>query len=124
MPNELDAKICEYNGLKQKQFPIVKSITFSQGIDPIGVTGEFQQQLSLVFSDNESFVGPFFYLELFGVRNFIFEQPTLSVFNLYLEISKIATDDVQASRFAVRNLEMDVAFRCLCCDFVAAISER
>lgn len=122
MSSELDAKIADYYALDPLRFPVVKSITFTQGLDPICGAGEMQHHLSLVFANDESFTGDLLFLELFGVRNFVFEQPSLSLFNLYLSIETIGEGGGVDGHFKVFSSEQDVKLVCSCRDFVAAIA--
>ncbi len=120
MSDELDAKIAEYYSLSPLRFTVMKSSSLTQGFDP--TTGEMRQQLSIVLAQDETFAGEMLYLELSGVRNFRFEQPSLSLVNLDLEITKAPPGQKYDRRIVVMNAEQDVAFVCSCHDFIAAIA--
>jgi hypothetical protein len=120
MTGELEAKIAEYYALAPLRFTVMKSNTLTQGFDP--TTGEMQQQVTVVLSKDESFRGEMLHLELFGVRNFRFEQPPWSLVSLYVEIGKAPPNGGFERRFVVLNAEQDGTFVCSCHDFAAVIA--
>jgi hypothetical protein len=117
---ELGAKIAEYYAIEPKRFSVMKSMSMTQGVDL--ATGVMEQQLSLVLTRDETATGEMLYLELFGVRNLRFEQPSLSLVNLYLEITRALPHQMLDQPVVVMNSEQDVTFICSCRDFIASVA--
>jgi hypothetical protein len=120
MIDELDAKIAEYYSLSQLRYTVMKSCNLTQGFDQI--KGEMQQHLSIILCKDDTFTGEMLYLEFIGVRNFRFEQPSMSLVNLDLEITKASPGQKFDCSIAVTNAEQDVTLVCSCHDFIAAIA--
>jgi hypothetical protein len=117
--NDADAAISAFYSMTPNRYPVMKSITLTQGFDR--ATGEMQQQVSLVLAKDESFGGEMLHIELLDVRNLRFEQPSFSLIAIpAVRIEKAPPGGRFDRRFVVLSGEQDLQFVCSCGDFVTA----
>lgn len=121
MIEDLGEKITAYYALRPFQYSVVKEMKLHLAVDPIGGTGEWQEHLTLRLARNYREDCRGLQLELFGVRDLRFEQPVSCPFSLYLEIAELREKSSSQVRFVISNTEQDVAFTCVCYDFIAAL---
>jgi hypothetical protein len=122
MSSELEDKIARYYALKPSKFPVVKSFSITQA--PDSKTGEMQQHLSIVFAKDHSFCGEMLYLDLLGVRNLQFDQPSWSLISLSnITIANATPAGKFDRRLVVRDAEQEKVFGCSCHDFRVAVKQ-
>lgn len=109
-------QIYAFAALGPREFPVLKTITVSQGD---GAGGVYEQRLTLVLMKDVDDDRESLFVEFRGVRNLKITQPHFSVINIHLQILEGSAFPDVHSTFFVSDAEQESVVCFECKDFEA-----